>query len=107
MNSFLDQDIRRLLSLWRGGITFKTGNDGINQLEMVKKYRLKVGESEETLTIKRVLNIMECYQFLTIEGNKEIIEVKATVKPNSIEAFEKFCNFLRQSEERNEMEVVA
>ena len=107
MNSFLVQDIRRLLSIWRGGIKFKTGDNGINQLEMVKKYRLKVGNKEETLVISRVLNILEMYQFLTIEGDKETIEVKATVKPNSLEEFEKFCQYLNRIEEQNEMEIVA
>lgn len=107
MDSFIEQDIRRLLSLWRGGIKFKNGENGIKQIEMVKKYRIKVGEDEEVIVISRLITIMEKYKFLTVVGNEEEIELKATVKPHSISEFESFCYSLKELEERKEVESVA
>ncbi|NYV66579.1 hypothetical protein HYI36_15030 [Bacillus sp. Gen3] len=106
-NNFIETDIRRLLNMWRGKIRFKQNEGGIGQLEMVKKYKFTVNGQEKEIVLKRIFTIINSYEFLTVEGNRENIEVKAMVKPNSIPQFEKFCQVLHELEQSHYMESVA
>ena len=106
-NIFVDTDIRKLLNLWRGKIRFKHTGQGVGQLEMVKKYKIIVSGERKEIVLKRVFSIINSYEFLTVEGYKENIEVKAMVKPNSITQFEKFCHVLDTLEQQHIVEAVA
>ncbi|MDX8367203.1 hypothetical protein [Cytobacillus sp. IB215665] len=105
--NFIETDIRRLLNMWRGKIRFKQNQSGIGQLEMIRKYKIVVNGEENEIMINRVILIMNSYEFLTVEGNKENIEVKAMVKPDSISKFEKFCDVLNELEQGNMVQAVA
>ena len=105
--SFFDQDIRKILNLWRGKMTHKKIK-GKDQLEMEKKYRINVGNGKEkTVVFKRVLKIAEAYQYLTVEGQCENIHLKATVRPDSMKQFEQFCMILKSLEDKKIVETIA
>ncbi len=98
---FANEEVQKILSLWKGKVKFKREGNKIIQLELSKTYSLAYeGNHEVNFILDRVIN---GYNFLTVEGDKQSIQVTATVKPQSLVDFKNYCYKLVELDKDSEL----
>lgn len=88
MNAFVSTEIKNLLKVWKGKVEFKRDAAGkVTQIELSKKYELDLKTEQGDYEQYVISKVLSSYDFLTLSGDRNTMEVKISVKPSSLGDF--------------------
>ncbi|WP_240377245.1 hypothetical protein [Bacillus piscicola] len=76
---FLEKDIEKLASLWKGEVSFIEKDHKITMLTVKRRYQLKDSKKDVQVLIDKVLS--SSHGYVSVQGDPEGLTVSASVKP--------------------------